>query len=194
MEQQSSTPLYLLLGLPLIAIFLAIVAYVVTRDERPERAAETAASEPAPMPEPAPPTSASSPQVARVPPAPAAAPSAPPAAAPPAVPTPPPEPVYDSGPPAAVFNDPKIREHAQLIAIENARLSIQQGNVERLRQLRETLSDQRVASAIPPNILDGMDVAIACMTQAAGFRSRAEDYLEDNPSAPLTASVREACK
>jgi type IV secretory pathway VirB10-like protein len=190
MESPSSSQLGLVVGLPLIAITLAVIfAYLMTGGEAQE-------SEPAAAPSPY----AASPETRPIPasptkPAPAAAPAAregqaPPAAAQPAAARPAP----DASTTAETFQDPKIREHAQLISIESARAAMKQRNLDQLRRLRESLRDERLAGVIAPNDLEAMDVGIDCLARASGFRQHADDFLDDHPASPLAASVREVCQ
>jgi type IV secretory pathway VirB10-like protein len=193
MEQQSSKPLALVLGLPLVAIALAVVfSYFMTGDKKPAPEPATAPTQfalpPAPLEEPAAP-------VARPPATPQAAPT------PGAAPTPtPPAPTtrtreVDAAAEAEQFkNDPKLREHAQLMSTESARMLMQQGNLEGLRRLRDALRDQRVANVISPIDLEAMDVGIDCMARGAGFRQHADDFLDDHPSSSLAESVRAVCR
>jgi type IV secretory pathway VirB10-like protein len=188
MEQPSSSQLGLVLGLPLVAIVLAVIfAYLMTggetHDTQPAAAPSPYAASPEPQPIAPAPTKPEPP--AQQPPT---GGIQPPPGSPPA------QRVPDMRAEAEKFQDPKIREHAQLISIETARMAMKQRNLEHLRRLRESLRDQRIANVIPASDLEAMDVGIDCLARASGFRQHADDFLDDHPSSELAASVREVCQ
>lgn len=184
MESPSSTHLGLVLGLPLIAIMLAVIFVYLTDGEAHES-----------QPAVAPGGYAASPETQPIAPAPTKpAPAAPPAARAGQAPSAAAARNAPAPTTAETFQDPKIREHAQLMSLETARAAMKQRNLEQLRHLRDSLRDQRVAGVIPPSDLEAMDVGIDCLARASGFRQHADDFLDDNPSSELAASVREVCQ
>jgi hypothetical protein len=186
MEQPSSSHLGLVLGLPLIAITLAVIfAYLMTGGEAHETQPAAAASPYAASPESQP----IAPAPTKV--APPASPTAHETQAPPRAAT---LAAPDAGTTAETFEDPKIREHAQLISIESARAAMKLRKLEQLQRLRESLRDERIAHVIAPSDLEAMDVGIDCLARASGFRQHAEDFLDDHPASALAASVREVCQ
>jgi hypothetical protein len=185
MEQPSSSHLGLVVGLPLIAIVLAVIfAYLMTGGEAHETQPAAAASPYAASPEPQPIAPAPTKVAPPASPTPRETPATPRAAVPAA----------PDATTAESFEDPKIREHAQLMSIETARAAMKQRKLAQLRQLRESLRDERLAGVIPASDLEAMEVGIDCLARASGFRQHAEDFLDDHPASALAASVREACQ
>jgi hypothetical protein len=187
MEQPSSGQFGVLLGLPLIAIVLVvvIVQFLTGREKTDSAPAGAPAHQvDAPPPEPVRPVPPKQPPAA---PPPASAPGAAPAAASP-------RPQVDAGAAGDRFQDPKIREHAQLMVTETARVALQKRDLEQLRRLRDATRQGGIEQVIAPGDLQAIDIGLDCLVRAGGFRARADDFLEDNPSSVLAEALRGACQ
>jgi hypothetical protein len=189
--EQRSRPFRLLLIPPLVAMGLAAgIAYLLS-DDSPT----SAPTEPVPVPEPA-----AAPAPTAKPVAPAPAPIAQPQLAPPApAPSAPSAPVEqpEAGPAQAMmerFKEPKMREHAQLMVLESAKMELKNGNLAQLQRLRTTLRQEGIDQVVAASDLTAIDIGIECLARTADAKTRAFEFLEDNPSSPLAESLRAACQ
>jgi hypothetical protein len=123
------------------------------------------------------------------PPAPTPAPTAAPVPAPAAV-------APEAGPAEAamkVLADPKMREHAQLMVTESAKMALKKRDLMQLHRLRETVRNEGIEQAISANDLQAMDLGIECLSRARDAKQRIADFLDENPGSPLAEQLREAC-
>lgn len=195
--EQRSTPFRTLLAPPLIAMALAAVLAYTLSDGDPPRPA-------APAPEPITPGLPPAAPVARPPTIAAAPPPQPatPAPTPPVVtPTPAPAPSADGipegGHAAAAMerlSDPKMREHAQKMVTESAKLAMKNHDLMQLTRLRTTLSEQGIEQVIAPADLTAIDLGMQCLSQAGGVKDRVTDFLDENATSPFAESLRSACQ
>lgn len=189
MEQRSS-PFRLIVIPPLAAMGLAAAIAYWLSDESPSAAP---ASEPANAPpEPAP---IAAPAPAPVPRAEAPKPVQPNAPPPTAASAPvvqaPQQPVANLPP---QLQDPKVLEHAKLMVVESAKLYMHNSDLANLMHLRATLREQGIEPAMPAADLTAIDVGVECLQQTTDAKTRASDFLEDNPSSPLADGLRFACR
>jgi hypothetical protein len=190
--EQRSRPFRLLLIPPLVAMGLAGgIAYLLSGD-----APTPAPSEPAAEPEPA---AAPAPSAKPVAPAPApiaqqklvpAPAPATPAPAAPALEQP------EAGHAQAMMErlkEPKMREHAQLMVVEGAKMALKNGDLPQLQKLRTTIRQEGIEQVIAAGDLTAIDIGIECLARTADAKARAFEFLEDNPSSPMAESLRAAC-
>jgi hypothetical protein len=194
MEQPRTSPFRLLLGPPLIAMGLAAVVAYSLSDDSPPKPIAPAQPEPVPV---SPPVAIAPKPVER---AQVRPPEPPPSAPPPAAPAPPGEtPTAEVVPdPARAmierFKDPAAREHAQLMVIESAKMTLKTRDLAQLQKLRDTLRVEGIEQVIPANDLAAIDVGIACLAQGAEAKQRAFEFIEDNPSSAMNEGLRSACQ
>jgi hypothetical protein len=182
----------------LIAMGLAaVVAYSLSDDSPPK----ITPAQPDPVPVSPPVAVAPKPvERAQVRPPEPPPPSAPPPSAPPPAPAPPGEtPTAEVVPdPARAmierFKDPAAREHAQLMVIESAKMTLKTRDLAQLQKLRDTLRVEGIEQVIPANDLAAIDVGIACLAQGAEAKQRAFEFIEDNPSSAMNEGLRSACQ
>jgi hypothetical protein len=198
MKQSRSTPFRLLLGPPVIAMGLAAALAYLLSDKQ-------AAPGPAPgsgEPDPGPPVAAAPvPPPRRAPPRVAAPPLPVPAAVPPRPVSPPAAPTAQIDPNTQHaqamlerFKEPALREHAQLMVVENAKFALGKRKVAQLKQLQNTLRAEGLDQIVSPDDATAIDIGVECLTQGGNGRQRAADFIEDNPSSPLAESLHSACQ
>jgi hypothetical protein len=91
------------------------------------------------------------------------------------------------------LKEPKMREHAQKMVTESAKLTMRNRDLMQLTRLRTTLSEQGIEQVIAPADLTAIDLGIQCLSQAGGAKERVNDFLDENPGSPLAESLRSVC-
>jgi hypothetical protein len=89
--------------------------------------------------------------------------------------------------------EPKMREHAQLMVIESAKMALKSSDLMKLQRLRTTVRSEGIDQAIAANDLTAIDIGIECLARAPDAKQRAFEFLEDNAGSPLAESLRAAC-